>query len=254
VLDLISPQMFLGPAQRRLFKRGMPVFTYHNIAEPPPGARDPFLYVSPARFAEQLEMLQNRGFTGVSLDDIINVSPKAENKVVITFDDGCRNVSQNALEILGRHGFCAIQFIVADLIGKRNEWDAKNGDVVEPLMDATQIREWLSAGHYIGSHSLTHPNLAKLGPADARPQIFDSKKKLEDLFGIPIRHFCYPHGRWTPEVRDMVRDAGYVSACTTEFGVNTAGTPCFELKRIFCLSESELLGKVRHRLRRRFGG
>jgi peptidoglycan/xylan/chitin deacetylase (PgdA/CDA1 family) len=252
VLDLFSSQMFLGPAQRRLFKRGIPVFTFHSIAQPPPGARDPFLYVGPARFAKQLEMLRHHGFTSASLDEIAKVSANPESKVVLTFDDGCRNVSENALETLSLHRFHAIQFIVADLIGKRNEWDAKNGDVVEPLMDAAQIREWLSAGHDIGSHSLTHPNLANLGVAEAREQIFGSKKKLEDLFGIPIRHFCYPHGSWTSQVRELVREAGYATAGTTEFGVNTSHTPRFELKRIFCLSQHELLGKARHRLRRKF--
>ena len=57
-------------------------------------------------------------------------------------------------------------------------------------MDAAQIRDWLAMfTQEIGSHSLTHRNLTKLKSADVREQIFGSKK-LEDLFGIPIRHFC----------------------------------------------------------------
>jgi len=251
MLDLLSSQMFLGAAQRRLFTRGVPVFTYHSIGEPPRGARDPFLYVKPARFAEQLASLQRRGFTSASLDEISGARGNPGRKVVITFDDGYCNVRQNALEILARHRFSSIQFIVADLIGTRNEWDIRHGEVVEHLMDGAQIREWLAAGQEIGSHSLTHPNLAKITLAEAREQIFSSKKKLEDWFGIPIRHFCYPHGSYTPAVRDLVGEAGYATACTVKFGVNTAGTPKFELKRIFCLSEWEYLGKVRHRIGRK---
>src|SRR5262249_33719327 len=145
-----------------------------------------------------------------------------------------------------------IQFIVADLIGKRNEWDVVHGDVPEPLMDKTQIREWLAAGQHIGSHGLTHRNLTKLSVADAREQILGSKKKLEDLFGAPVRHFCYPHGKWNARARDLVEEAGYATACTTQFGVNTARTPRLELSRVFVLSQSELLKKAGHRLKRKF--
>ena len=251
MLDLFSAQLFLGPAQLRLFKQGLPVFTFHGIAPPPAAARDPFLYVTPARFAEQLATLARHGFTSGSLADLPAALGNPGKKVVITFDDGYVNVLKNALEPLARHHFRAIQFIVADLIGGRNEWDVIHGDVAEPLMDAAQIREWLAAGHEIGSHSLTHRNLAKLKPADAREQIFASKKKLEDTFGLPIRHFCYPHGKWTPAVRDLVGEAGYASACTTQFGVNTAATPRFELNRLFCLSELEMFQKARHRLIRK---
>jgi peptidoglycan/xylan/chitin deacetylase (PgdA/CDA1 family) len=251
VLELFSSQVFCGPAQRRLFREGVPIFTYHSVAVPPSGARDPFLYVSPARFEEQLETLSRHGFSSSSLDALPAVAGNADKKVIVTFDDGYRNVLQNALPILTRHRFTSIQFIVAGLIGTRNEWDVVHGDVPEPLMDAAQIRDWLAAGQEIGSHSLTHRNLAKLGTADAREQIFASKKKLEDLFGVPVRHFCYPHGKWTTKVRDLVREAGYTTACTTEFGVNTPATPRFELNRIFCLSRTELLKKVGHRVARK---
>jgi peptidoglycan/xylan/chitin deacetylase (PgdA/CDA1 family) len=252
VFDLISSQLFLGPAQRRLFRRGIPVFTYHSVGEPPRGARDPFLFVNKQRFAEQIKSLKEHGFSSASLDEISGSAGNPDKRVVITFDDGYRNVLKNALEILTRNKFRAIQFIVADLIGTRNEWDVKNGDAPEPLMGASEIREWLAAGQEIGSHSLTHRNLAKLKLPEAREQIFASKKKLEDMFGVPIRHFCYPHGSYTPAVRDLVREAGYATACTVKFGVNTSRTNPFELKRIFCLSQTEMLAKVKHRLARKF--
>jgi peptidoglycan/xylan/chitin deacetylase (PgdA/CDA1 family) len=252
VLDLFSSQFFCGPAQRRLFRRGVPVFTFHSIGAPPAGARDPFLFVNPARFEAQLETLRRRGFSAGSLDALPKVPGNPKREFVISFDDGYTNVLQNALSILNHHRISSIQFIVAGLLGTRNEWDVAHGDAPVPLMDEAQIREWLAGGQQIGSHSLTHRNLAKLRTADAREQVFASKKKLEDLFGVPIRHFCYPHGKWTPAVRDLVGEAGYATACTTQFGVNTSATPRFELNRIFCLSPAELLKKAGHRLARKF--
>jgi peptidoglycan/xylan/chitin deacetylase (PgdA/CDA1 family) len=252
VLEHFSSQLFLGPAQLKLFGQGMPVLMYHSIGDPPAGAKDPFLFVSKTRFAEQMAMLGEQGFTSGSLDEL----PKQGNpgkKVVITFDDGYRNVLKNGLEVLTRHRFRAVQYIVAGLIGTRNEWDVKRGDAPEPLMDTGEIREWLAAGQEIGSHSLTHRNLALATDAEAREQIIDSKKKLEDTFGIAVRHFAYPGGGWTPVAEDVVKEAGYVTACTTRFGVNTLEISRFQLKRIFSLSESEFLGKMKHRLARKLG-
>lgn len=246
--------MFLGAAQRRLFERGIPVFTYHSVAAASAGTRDPFLFVTPQRLDEQLAALCDAGFTGATLGDIAGARDNRERRFVITFDDGCRNVSDHALEILARHRVRAIEFLVAGMIGGRNEWDVKHGEKPEPLMDATQVRDWLAAGHEIGSHSLTHRNLPRLNSAEAREQIFAAKKKLEDAFGVAVRHFCYPHGRWNEAVAALVAEAGYETACTTQFGVNRADTPCFALRRVFPLGEAEMLAKIAHRLARKFGG
>ena len=99
-------------------------------------------------------------------------------------------------------------------------------------MDAAQVSEWLAAGHEIGSHTLKHPWLTRLPAREAREEIVASKKKLEDLFGLTVEHFCYPYGDWNETVRDMVIEAGYQSACTTEFGINTPNTSPFAFKRI----------------------
>ena len=71
------------------------------------------------------------------------------------------------------------------------------------------------------------------GPPDmARAEIRDSKKRLEDTFGVAIRHFCYPYGDWNLAVRDIAIEAGYATAVTTDFGVNTTSNSPFELKRV----------------------
>jgi len=253
MLDRFSSRVFLGSAQRRLFSQGVPVLVYHSVKHAPEAARDPFLYVGSGMFDAQLAALRSSGFQSATLDDVSAAGSGSPEKVVVTFDDGCRNVFENAMEPLARHGFHAIQFIVAGMIGAVNEWDAKHGDVTEPLMDETQIREWLAAGHQIGSHSLTHRNLVKLDATAAREQISGSRKRLEDLFGIEVRHFCYPHGKHNEMVRDLVAEAGYATACTTEFGVNTAATPRFQFNRIPPLGETALYRKIAHRIRRKLG-
>jgi peptidoglycan/xylan/chitin deacetylase (PgdA/CDA1 family) len=150
----------------------------------------------------------------------------------VTFDDGFENVVQLGLPHLAQHQFRAIQFLVADRLGQTNEWDAGSGEVPARLMDAGQVREWMGAGHEIGSHSLTHVRLTEVGLGVAREEIRASKRKLEDTFGVPIRHFCYPYGGWNPAVRDLVAEAGYLTACTTDFGVNDSSADGLALRRI----------------------
>lgn len=73
----------------------------------------------------------------------------------------------------------------------------------------------------IGAHTLTHPMLAKHPPEVARREIVDSKARLEQELGVPVRHFAYPVGDPTsagPREFAMAREAGFASAVTTRPG------------------------------------
>ncbi len=235
---------------RTLFATGNPVLTYHKVGPRPRGARLKGLYVSPALFARQLGELRAAGYRSGALTEA--AGPQAAGRVVLTFDDGFVNVLEHALAPLRSNGFTAMQFLVVDLLGKTNEWEAAAGERTEPLMDAVQVREWLAAGHDIGSHTRSHPFLTRLPVDAAREEICASKKKLEDLFGREIEHFCYPYGDWNPAVRDLVIEAGYRTACTTNPGVNTAADSPFELMRLTARYRSRslrnLVAWVRERL------
>lgn len=214
---------------RSLFSRGNPILTYHKIGPRPANVRLKGLYVSQRLFTTQLEELRRAGFQSAPLERQLMAGA---NRITITFDDGYQNVLRHAAPGLVENGFAATQFLVADFLGKRNEWDVAEGEAPEPLMTKAEIREWLSAGHEIGSHTLSHPRLTRLSSARLREEIFSSRSKLEDLFGRPVHHFCYPYGDWNPAVRDLVAEAGYLTACTTDPGVNLHGsTSPFELRR-----------------------
>jgi peptidoglycan/xylan/chitin deacetylase (PgdA/CDA1 family) len=250
MLGWFWPLVFLGRAQRRLLRQGAPILTYHKIGPAPAGSRDPFLYATPQNMDAQLGLLAEAGLHRSNLSHFLS-NPDNKQQFAVTFDDGFQNVLDKGLEVLARHKVCATQFIVSNFIGKRNEWDISKGDYSEPLMDASQIKEWLAAGHEIGSHSATHPNLKTVSLEQARAEIFGSKRQLEDQFGVAIKHFCYPFGGFTPAVRDLVQEAGYESASTVLFGVNDATTDRFALRRIIPLFGGEVARKARHRLSQR---
>ena len=225
------------------------MYTYHAIGNPPLGAVDPFLYVPTQQFEKQLKELVEEKFQFTEPREALQAS-SGQLRIVLTFDDGYANVFQNALPVLKQYRARAIEYLVVGHIGGRNEWMVRNGSAPEPLMDKAQVKDWLAAGQEIGSHTLTHPNLTSLSPEVAREEIVGSKKQLEDMFGVPVRQFCYPGGAWDERVRDLVGEAGYETACTSDFGVNTPATHRHALRRIIPLARRELIGKSAHRLRR----
>lgn len=211
---------------------GVPVLTYHKVARRPMAAKTRSIYLGRTDFYFQILDLLNAGFSSTNFDTPLPQTGNPERNVIITFDDGYANVLKNAAPILKQSGFTAIQFLVADRLGQNNRWDIELGEVPEPLMDAEQIKEWLALGHEIGAHTLTHPHLTRLSDKDAREEITASKKKLEDLFGRPVRHFCYPYGECDARIIDLVKEAGYSTACTTRWGSNTSATDRFALHRL----------------------
>ncbi|HZM05386.1 MAG TPA: polysaccharide deacetylase family protein [Candidatus Saccharimonadales bacterium] len=235
------------PPFREYFKTGVPLLMYHKIGARPRRVRLKGLYVTPAVFARQMDELAEAGFRSAAPGET-HAADRPADRVVLTFDDGFRNVFQNAMEPLARHRLRAIQFLVPHFIGQLNEWDLREGEAPEALMDAAQVREWIAAGHLIGSHSLSHSRLTRLSLRDAREEVFASKKKLEDTFGAPVEHFCYPYGDWNKAVRDLVVEADYRTACTTEFGVTQPATPPFALPRITVRHRTRTLRSLKARL------
>lgn len=233
-----------------MFAAGMPWLMYHKLGPRPRGVRLKGLYVSRSLFERQLSELHAAGFTTPAYGPPPSYEGNPGRRIALTFDDGFANVFQHGLEPLARHGFHAIEFLTVGLIGGWNEWEILEGEARQSMMDGTQIKEWLAVGHEIGSHTITHPFLTRINLNKAREEIFASKKKLEDRFGRPVRHFCYPYGDWNPAVRDLVIEAGYETACTTEFGVNTKATPLFELKRILARYQSISFKAIKERLAR----
>ncbi len=234
---------------RKWFAQGNPILTYHKLGPRPKNVRLKGLYVSRSLFTRQLRELAAEGYTSGSLGDCART--RTRKQVVITFDDGYVNVLRHGLEPLAQSGFKAIQFIVAERLGRYNDWDVPLGEAAETMMDMDQIREWLASGHEIGSHTLTHPFLTQLPCASAKEEILASRKKLEDLFGRPIEHFCYPYGDWNQSVRDLVAEAGYRTACTTDAGINTPEVSPFELKRFTARYPSRNLKAIWARIRQR---
>lgn len=143
---------------------------------------------------------------------------KTGKVVGITFDDGFRNVMTHALPVLDALGFTATNYFVSRQIGGSNMWDADVGVPHSPCMSRAEMLEWAALGHEVGAHTLDHVHLTEVSPDEARRQIADVRHELEDMLGSTVEAFCYPYGDFSGEVRQMVEEAGYTTATTTQRG------------------------------------
>jgi len=228
---------------REVFSGGSPILCYHKIAVPPPRARIKGLYLEPSLFRQQIQELDEEGFSFVSPADC-----HPSKAIAITFDDGFVSNLIEAVPLMKKVGVQAINYLVADRLGKTSDWEAREGGEADPLMDGSQVREWLAAGHQIGAHTCTHPRLSFLSRDQAKEEIFASKKKLEDRFGLPMDHFAYPFGDYNETTVELVREAGFKTAVTMHRGVNLPDTPPFELKRWTARYESRNLKNLLRKL------
>lgn len=103
------------------------------------------------------------------------------------------------------------------------------------MMDEGQVRKLHKAGMDIGAHTVTHPILSMIDISEAKEQIQQSKITLEDIIGQPVNFFAYPNGQpikdYTKEHVNIVKNCGFISACSTAWGCATNSSDFFQIPR-----------------------
>lgn len=113
--------------------------------------------------------------------------------VALTFDDGPHpRWTPAVLEVLAKHGALATFFLVGEAVKGHPE-------VVERTV---------SAGHAIGSHTLSHPSLPKLPPGELAREIADGHGTLGSFAG-PL--FRPPYGHYGLKVAKVAKRLGLTS-------------------------------------------
>lgn len=103
------------------------------------------------------------------------------------------------------------------------------------MMSSGQVRDLHAQGQRIGAHTVHHPILARIPPAEARDEIARSKRTLETLLDAPVDLFAYPNGKpgqdYAPEHAVLVRELGFTAAVSTAWGAARQGADLFQLPR-----------------------
>jgi len=136
--------------------------------------------------------------------------PKSQQPV-ISFDDGYTNTFTEAFPILSEHGLKGTVFVISDMIGKKNTWDANFFGSFSHIT-YQQICELAKEGWVIGSHTRSHRSLKKLSRQQLRDELSSSKNKLEDMIGQSVESISFPFGHYTTEVVEACKELGYKKA------------------------------------------
>jgi peptidoglycan/xylan/chitin deacetylase (PgdA/CDA1 family) len=111
--------------------------------------------------------------------------------VALTFDDGpSPQRTPYVLEVLKEKGVTATFF----LQGSHAE---DHPDLVRRIRDD---------GHVIGNHSYSHAYFPELTPDQAREEITETNRILEEILGTPPALFRYPHGESSPAADEVLRE------------------------------------------------
>ncbi len=197
----------------------LPILEYHVLGRPRTDVSYPELYAPRAAFRKQMDWLARRGYEAVTLEEVEDawyrggVLPR--KPVVISFDDGYRPQFTFALPQLRKRGWPGVLNLKAG-----------GSDLFRSNVEAM-----LDAGWELAAHTIDHSDLTALDPAALRREVAGSRRILQREYGVPVAHFCYPAGRFDPEVVAAVKQAGYTAATTEIPGLATKQHP-YELARI----------------------
>ena len=209
------------------------ILMYHVIGDrDEPAAR----FVVPlGAFERQMAWLARLHFNVMRLEDAVQrllsgerLPPRA---VVLTFDDGTRDMRTLALPVLERHGFPATAFIVTRAMGEAVSWTERAGIAGRPIMSWDEARE-LQPLVSLQPHTRTHPSLPTLDDAQLADEVRGSRTDLEARTGRAHEFFAYPYGHFDERVAASVADAGYTASLSVKWGLSGHDTPRYELRRL----------------------
>ena len=233
-----APALLSRPARLPARTVSVPILMYHRIDRITPAlpAITQRLTVDPTEFATEMRWLAGHGFhsiTQLELFDALERGGSLPSKpVLITFDDGYRDVFSKAMPVLRRLHLRATAYVITGRISGPDPSFLTWG-----MLAGLERR-----GIEIGSHTVHHLELPVLSNAQAMDELVNSRHDLERHLGHPVQWFAYPAGAEDPRTVALVRQAGYVLAVTTHAGsVQDARAP-LELHRYEVLDSTGVAG------------
>jgi peptidoglycan/xylan/chitin deacetylase (PgdA/CDA1 family) len=118
---------------------------------------------------------------------------RSSKRLALTYDDGPNDpYTGHLLEVLARHDVKATFFMIGNFVEQRPQI----------------ARDVYIAGHAIGNHSYSHPNLIFVGEKELRSQLERTQKAIADAgCGTPTL-FRPPFGGRNPRTFGVVREFG----------------------------------------------
>jgi peptidoglycan-N-acetylglucosamine deacetylase len=119
-------------------------------------------------------------------------------QLALTYDDGPNDPhTLHLLDVLARHEVKATFFLIGKHVAAKPEI----------------ARRIAAAGHTIGNHTYTHPNLFFCSAARIRQELTDCGKAMGQAVGEHSKLFRPPFGARRPAVLKVARDMGFTTVC-----------------------------------------
>ncbi len=120
-------------------------------------------------------------------------APPRPGEIALTFDDGPNPAwTPELLDVLEEYEIKATFF----MLGSRAR------------TQSALVKRIAAAGHLIGNHSWSHPNLAFTSGRQVWRELFQTKEMLENVSGRPVQFFRPPFGARRPVVFRKARELG----------------------------------------------
>ena len=231
--------------------RRVVVLCYHSVHP-----SKPFSSATPELFEAHLRWLRERCEI-VRFAQVMEALRHGDGRkpaVAITFDDGYADNYENAFPLMEKYGVKATFFLTVGFLEKDPEVthrfarirQVRSEDVA--ALEWSQVREMRSAGMDAGTHTYSHPNLARLDPTAAMKELAWSKEIMQQRLGEPVRLMAYPFGKprvhFTAETQRLAVAAEYECAASVLFRAVRAGDSPLAIPRFFVAKDDvETLAK-----------
>jgi peptidoglycan/xylan/chitin deacetylase (PgdA/CDA1 family) len=136
--------------------------------------------------------------------------PSGSKKLALTYDDGPNDPhTLRLLEALAKHGVHATFFLIGHYVKQRPDI----------------VREIAQAGHAIGNHTFSHPNLILASATQARAELESCEQALTDAVGQHSQLFRPPFGGRRPTTLRIAHSLGLEPVMWNVTGWDWSGKP-----------------------------
>jgi peptidoglycan/xylan/chitin deacetylase (PgdA/CDA1 family) len=220
------------------------ILMYHSVGED-----KSFFTVKSEEFQWQMKYLSENNYNVLFSEELLEILKNGgqipAKTVVITFDDGYENVYENALPILRKYKIKSNIFLISGLMGGQY---TNSSNVTLKIFDWGKAFEMAGTGLVkFGCHTMSHPDLTKIGLEKAEEEIKKSKTDLEAHLNSVCKIFAYPKGHRNADVLRIIASSGFEMAVVVEEGLVNKNDKLLELKRNSvdsATSRSQFIGKL----------
>ena len=183
------------------------VLMYHSIGGNAEGDIRGLYSIDPDTFCNQIDVLSDRALDGHST--IVPFGSEQLGQISITFDDGYLDNLTIAAPVCADRGIPFHVFLCPMFIESGRSGFLSRQDVSE-LAGVDGVT--------LGVHGYSHTRLTTLSAADVKSELVSSRKWLEDIVQKPVTSMSYPHGAVSPDVMNLVLEAGFTHAACSKCG------------------------------------